>query len=253
MLRELGRGAVVIGGFATRIWLIARPIAIPARATADVDLGIDRHELRLYSDRPRVRPLLEERGFENAPSDETLRFTKVVGARKERFVVDLLAAKGQSRKHPPVIEPGLSSVAAPGLAYALGRRPVAAEVVFGQDESGVAVQLVRLDGAFVMKAALCSEGLRQRPDRRRSDTIDAILLAAACLEDDEATAALARNRNKSEVRAALRWLDQRFRTPRTKEARRVEAYLDELGRPDGGAWAAERAARLVAACRSARG
>jgi hypothetical protein len=252
VLGPLGRGAVVIGGFATRLWLIARPIDVPARVTADVDLGIDKHELRLYSDRLRVRPLLEEHGFANAPSDEALRFTKVVGPRRERFVVDLLAAKGQSRADPPVIEPGLSSVAAPGLAYALRRGPVEVEIIFGGDDAGVPVQLIRLDAAFVMKAALCAEGIRQRPDRRRSDTIDAMLLAAACLEDEQAKGSLATNRGKGEVRVALRWLEERFKTSRTKEARRVAEYLDEVGRTDGGEWAADRAARLVAHCRRAR-
>ncbi len=48
VLSQLQGGVLMVGGLMQRIWLHLRPVTgIAPRATADVDLGIDRKGLRL--------------------------------------------------------------------------------------------------------------------------------------------------------------------------------------------------------------
>ncbi|MHB1537604.1 MAG: hypothetical protein ACYCUM_10540 [Solirubrobacteraceae bacterium] len=127
VLDELGDGALLIGGLAVAAWLTARPVPMPVRATRDIDLGIDRKALRLSNGKGFLAGLLREHGFTPGYAGEAFRFV----CRTEQdhdFLVDLLVAPGASRQKPPVIEPGLPTLAAPGLAYALERGPVALEV-----------------------------------------------------------------------------------------------------------------------------
>ena len=67
----------------------------------------------------RIQPLLERHGFRRRPGDEPFRFVRDTEA--GAFQLDLLLPKGASRADPPIIESGLDTVAAPGLAYALTR------------------------------------------------------------------------------------------------------------------------------------
>ena len=119
VLKELGDGAVLIGGLATAAWLTACPVGLPVRATRDIDLGIDRTMLGLRGDRSVVGTLLTEHGFHSGYNGEAFRFAQTTSIGD--FVVDLLVAPGASRREPPIIEPGLPTLAAPGLAYALLR------------------------------------------------------------------------------------------------------------------------------------
>lgn len=122
LFEELGAGVIVIGGLMARIWLHLRPIDVPARAMADVDLGADRRALRLSADRRVLAPLLERLEFEPRLGDEEFRFVKQIDGRP--FPVDLGVAPGSSRADPPLVEKGMATVAVPGLAFALRRRTV---------------------------------------------------------------------------------------------------------------------------------
>lgn len=143
----------------------------------------------------------------------------------------------------------MPSIAAPGLAYAISRGPVKFTLTFQDakrpDDDTFVLNLPTLDAAFVSKAALVKRGLRMRTDRRQRDTVDAISLAAACLEDDGAIGAIGAHRKQSEVKDALRWMKEALSSPSSAAARRIGTYFDdELGRSDGGEWSAAVAARF---------
>jgi hypothetical protein len=241
VLDELGEGALLIGGLATMAWLAARPVGLPIRATRDVDLGIDRAILGLRGNRAIVGKLLRAHGFKPGYAEEAFRFAHETPAGV--FVVDLLVAPGASRAEPPILEPGLPSLAAPGLAYAMlrGATPLELNLV-GEKQRSFALQTVKLDAAFVLKAALVASGARQQENKRITDTVDAIMLAAACASDDETMMELSAQRKRSDVRAAVRWIGEQFTSPRSAAARRVTTHV---GSEDGGEWASRVAQRFV--------
>jgi hypothetical protein len=213
-------GVLIVGGLMTRVWLHAHPIGLPVRATADVDLGIDRRSLQLAATSRVIGPLLEEQGFKpggGAP-DEPFRFYKKV-AGDEKVVVDLLVAPGASRHEPPVLEQDLTSLAAPGLAYAIlrGVRMMHVDFYDEGDVTSFDLPLPHVDAAFVMKAELTRSGVRTRADRRRTDTVDAVSLAAACLNNAESIDALRGHRKRSDVRGARRWMAESFGDPRAPQ------------------------------------
>ncbi len=160
-------------------------------------------------------------------------------------MVDCLVSKGASRDEPPVLERGIRSLAAPGLAYAFRRGAVPLRIVLqGEERIEIEMYTVALDAAFVMKAAFTASGLRVRVDRRNTDTVDAILLAAAVLGDAEAVQALAAHRTHGEAKAALRWLAESFASPRSAAARRVADHYED---PAAAEWAVDVAERLPGA------
>lgn len=227
------RGSVVlIGGLMVRIWLNAQPPELPVRATADIDLGVDRRSLRLASSSQKVAPLLKDRGFEPGAVDpeELFRFGKELEG--ETLVVDVLVAPGSSREEPPLLEQGISTLAAPGLAYALlrGIRHVDVEFDDGSQVADLTLPLPTLDAAFVLKAALAESGVRRRADRRRVDTVDSLLLAAALLEKADDLAILREHQRRSDVRKALRWLNTSFsKRDSVGSARVAEYFSGEFG------------------------
>lgn len=165
ILDELRGNVLIIGGLMARMWLHLRPVeGIPPRATADVDLGIDRQGLGLTATSERVRPLLEAQSYKQLPGDEGFRFRKSFGA-GEALLVDLFVAKGASRHEPPMLEKNLMTLAAPGLAYALSRGPYVVDAAFvdGATTTALELPLPRLDAAFVLKGALVASGVRTRP------------------------------------------------------------------------------------------
>jgi hypothetical protein len=246
VLDELGEGVLLVGGLAVWAWLHASPLDLPVRATRDVDLGVDRRGLGLTTTSRRIRPLLERHEFTRRPGDEPFRFVRETG--EGMFLLDLLLPKGASRRHPPLIEAGLDSVAAPGLAYALGRGADRLDLTLVADEGQRTFRLpiATLDAMLVMKAALAGAGVRMQQDRRIADTVDAVMLAAACAADPNSLRALEQHRNRSEPARALRWLAEAFDATDTREARRVERYCrDEYDRPDGASWAVGTVARFL--------
>lgn len=243
VLDELGDGALLIGGLAVAAWLTARPVARPIRATRDVDLGIDRVALGLKGRRTLVADLLAEHDFQAGYSEEAFRFARETG--EGSFVVDLLVAPGASRVQPPIIEPGLPTLAAPGLAYALLRGPVGLQLTLTGDEpTSFRLRTVQLDAAFVLKAALMAAGVRTRYDRRITDTADALMLASACSSDPEATSALASNRKRSDVKAAVAWLRRDFEQKTSAGAHRISRHFDD---PSAAEWAVEVTEMFLAA------
>jgi len=117
VLAELRGSVLVVGGLMQRIWLELRPVeSISPRSTADIDLGIDRQRLRLTATSERVGPLLTERGYIPLAGEDGFRFEKAL--EQGSMIVDLLVAKGASRDEPPILEKGIATLAAPGLAYA---------------------------------------------------------------------------------------------------------------------------------------
>lgn len=239
-LDTLGDGALLIGGLAVAAWLDAHPVGLPFRPTRDVDLGIDRQSLRIGRDRRVVGPLLRALEFYPGHNNEEFRFARETS--KGLFVVDCLVAKGASRAQPPIIERGISSLAAPGLAYAFTRGPVPLRISLIEAERHVIdVRTVTLDAAFVMKATLTAGGHRTRPDRRITDTTDAVMLAAACLDHGAAIDALAENRRQSEVKLALGWMREQFDSPRAVVPRRVGEHFES---DTAAQWAAEVAAEF---------
>jgi hypothetical protein len=237
VIDELGDSAMLIGGLAATAWIGASDIGLPMRATRDVDLGIDRRGLRLTANRRKVVPLLRDSGFESIGGDASFRFVKETSAGE--FIVDLLVAPGSSRAHPPILERGLTTFPAPGLAYAILRRPkpLNLTVTHGRTERRFKLPIVTLDSAFVMKAVLTSSH-RLRPDRRITDTADAVMLAAACTRDKDGLAALRKHRRRKDVREAIRWMTTSFATEATAAARRVEQHFEaELSQSGGSAWA----------------
>jgi len=249
ILEELDPAVLVIGGLMSRLWLHAVPIDMPVRPTADIDLGIDRQRLQLAADRQVVGPLLERLDFKGGYAGEPFRYAKAVEGIGE-ILLDIVIPPGASRDEPPLIERGLESVAAPGLAYAVLRAPVTASVSFVDGEQSFDFQLPipALDAALVLKAALVESGVRSRPDRVRSDSVDAIVLAAACLKRPDALRALRDHRRRSDVRKSVRWLTDAFRSPTAVGSRRVETHFEKDGyAPGAGRWAAEVAGAFRAA------
>jgi hypothetical protein len=247
VLDELGPGAMIIGGLMVRLWLHARPIDLPARATPDIDLGIDKRVLRISGTKRVIGPLLEEHGFEPGYRGEPFRYF-----RNEEglgtIIVDLVIARDASRRDPPLLEHRMETVRAPGLVYAQLRQPVALRLRFvdGGSTFELEVHTARLDAAFVLKAALAQSGLRTQPDRLQSDSVDAIMLAAACLRDPESLEALSSNRARGDVRKALRWIEHAFRSPTAVGARRMETHLEDEGAGSGGGvWAHATAIALA--------
>lgn len=250
VFNALQGSVLIVGGLMTKLWLHAQPIGLPARATADVDLGIDRRRLQLAATSKVIRPLLEKHGFDagGGQPGEPFRFSKeFTGGQK--LLVDLLVASGASRSEPPLLEKDLTSLAAPGLAYAFLRGVYVMPVDFFDDgeTSGFDLPLPHLDAAFVMKAELTRSGMRSRADRRRTDTVDAMSLAASCLDRPDCMEALKTHRTRSDVRGALRWIAESFGGPKTAAARRVEEHFrQEFGRAGSGEWAVDVARRFVA-------
>lgn len=245
VLNELGDGVMLIGGVAVSAWLQARPVGLPVRATRDVDLGINPRALGLTASRRRVKPLLERHGFVQRPGDEPFRFTR--DTEEGAFLVDLLLPKGASRAHPPVIEAGLDSVAAPGLAYAIRRGAEMLDLTCNSDDAERTFHLpiATLDAMLVMKATLAQAEVRMQQERRIADTVDAVMLTAACAEDPVSLRALRRHRRSSEPAGALKWLAASFDARNTRHARRVERYFEhEYDRPDGAEWAVGTVARF---------
>lgn len=244
VIDELGDGTMLIGGLAATAWIGASDIGLPMRATRDVDLGIDRRGLRLTATHSKVVPLLRDSGFESMGGDASFRFVKETPAGE--FIVDLLVAPGSSRADPPIVEKGLTTFSAPGLAYAILRRPksLALTIAHGGTERKFKLPIITLDSAFVMKAVLTSSR-RLRPDRRITDTADAVMLAAACTTERDGIAALRQHRRRKDVREATQWMTSAFETEATAAARRVERHLEaELGQPGGAAWAVETSGRF---------
>lgn len=233
-----------------------RPVeGISPRSTADIDLGIDRQRLRLTATSERVGPLLTERGYIALAGEDGFRFEKAL--EQGSMIVDLLVAKGASRDEPPILEKGIATLAAPGLAYALTRPTVMVELelVDGRGSTVVEVPLPSLDAAFVLKAALVASGVRVRPDRRERDTVDAVMLAAVCASDSAAVHALAEGSGRSEVKRALALLREGLGRADRAAARRVVDYLQrERGvAPEiGGEWVVQVAARLASRVDAAR-
>lgn len=242
VLDELGDRALLIGGLATAAWLTAHPVDLPVRATRDVDLGIDRLALGITRSQARIQPLMRQHEFAPGYDNEDFRFARNVD--HGTFVVDVLVAPG-SRANPPPLEPGLTTLAAPGLAYAQLRGPLPLELVLTDDETSTfRFWTVHLDAAFVMKAALVASGVRTRRGRAMTDTVDALMLAAACLGHGSAIEELRRHQRRSDVKSAVGWLAKSFKTSRSAAARRVATYADSA---DGATWSVEVASRLIAA------
>lgn len=252
VLAELGDGAIVIGGLATTAWIETSDLDLPLRATRDVDLGIDRQVLRLGSSRAKVQPLLRAQGFEPLLVDHGFRFERQTPAGK--FLIDLLVAPGASRADPPLLEAGMPSLAAPGLAYAIKRRPTHLKLTLSdrREDRSFDLPVVKLDAAVVMKGALVSGGMRMKPDKRITDTSDAIMLAAACVPDRPSIEQLRVHRRRKDVREAVSWLTTAFGDEKTAAARRVERHFEaEFAQPGGAAWAVEAAARFAEQLRGA--
>lgn len=243
VLDELGDRALLIGGLATAAWLTAHPVDLPVRATRDVDLGIDRLALGITRSKALIQPLMRRHEFVPGYDNEDFRFARSTD--HGTFVVDVLVAPG-SRANPPPLEPGLTTLAAPGLAYAQLRGPVPLELVLATDEDASTFRFstVHLDAAFVMKAALSASGVRTRRDRATTDTVDAVMLAAACLGHGSAIENLGRYLRRSDVKAAVGWLAKSFKTSRSAAAQRVATHA---GSAEGADWSVEVARRFAAA------
>jgi hypothetical protein len=244
---ELRGNVVLVGGLMARAWLHLRPVEdLAPRATADIDLGINRQGLRLEATSERVRPLLEAQDYHPLPGEEGFRFQKHFGDGKT-LLVDVFVAKGASRREPPILERGITTLAAPGLAYAISRGPVFVEASFvdGDRTTEIELPLPTLDAAFVLKGALAASCLRTRPDRVDRDRVDAVMLAAACLADDPALSALA-SAQAREPRAALAWLRDKLRPNEPAVAATLERHLrEQYGISGGDAWAIGVAERVT--------
>ncbi|HEY1688980.1 MAG TPA: hypothetical protein VGF95_08970 [Solirubrobacteraceae bacterium] len=243
VLDRLGDGALLIGGLSVTAWLTARPVDRPIRPTADVDLGIDRMALGLTGNKTLLTELLGNQGFKPGYGDEAFRFARKTPA--GNFVVDLLVAPGASRSKPPIVEPGLPTLAAPGLAYALIRGPMQLQLTLVDEPPRTfRLRTVQLDAAFVLKGALVASGVRTRPDRLITDTVDAVMLASACAADKDAMSALAAHSRRSDVKSATGWLAKQLADKRSATARRVARHFDD---PTAAQWAIEVASSFAAA------
>jgi hypothetical protein len=238
-LQELKGHVLLVGGLMARSWLHLRPVeGLPPRATADIDLGVDRQGLRLTAASTRIQTLLAQSDYHPQAGEETFRFEKQLGDGRT-LMVDVLVPKGASREDPPILEKGIATLAAPGLAYAISRRPYFVNARFIDDDSEVQIELPlpALDAAFVLKGALVASGVRSRPDRRFRDRVDGVMLAAACLEDGAALAALQRARGR-EARKALEWLVGSLDSPTSAVAAAIESHFGaEYSIPGGAEWA----------------
>lgn len=245
---DLQGNVLLVGGLMARVWLHLRPVEdLPPRATADIDLGIDRTGLGLTARSERIKPMLEAKDFRPLPGDDGFRFRKDLDG--SPLLVDVFVAKGASRDEPPVLEKGVRTLAAPGLAYGLSRRPYVVTVEFaeGADVTELQLPLPTLDAAFVMKGALTASGVRVRADRRQRDRVDTVMLAAACLQDAGALAALRAAKGK-EPRAALRWMRESLTDADTPAARALDQHLlAEHDLPGGAQWAVGVSDRLTRA------
>lgn len=223
---------LVVGGLMARLWLHAEPVGLAPRSTADIDLGVDRQNLRIAGNRRVIGPLLEAHDFKPGAGDEAFRFTR--DFQGQPLIVDLVVAPGASREEPPIVERGLPTLAAPGLAYALLRGPTLFHVRFFEDEESLDFELPvpTLDAALVLKAALAASGVRTRPDRLLRDTVDALMLAAACVKRPGCTESLRAHRRRSDVKKALGWLADAFRSPTAVGARRVSQHFEAQMAPD---------------------
>jgi hypothetical protein len=244
LLARLGNSVLIVGGLMTRIWVHARPDGgVPARATADVDLGIDKRALGLTGDSKLIEPMLEDAGFEKGLGDNAFKFTRELP--EGEFEVDVMVPSGQSKEEPPIVEPGVPTIAVPGLMYAHIRGTCLVRVEFVDDASVVVfdLPLPRLDAAFVMKAALVAKGLRI--SQLSVDTADAIVLAALSLRDDEAHHALRMYSSRSDVKAALDFL-RAMSSSTAASARRIERHFaEEEGVTGRGEWGARIAQALL--------
>ena len=241
LFERLRGSVVVVGGLMTRVWFHARPIPeIVPRATIDVDLGVDRKRLGIASESELVRPLLNDADFYQQSPQYSFRFSKKVGAQRE-LLVDVLVAPGASRLEPPMLEKGVPTIEAPGLAYALLRGPteLSVEFVAESEHLNSVLPLPHIDAAFVLKGALMAQG--SRFERRTIDTVDAITLAALCANDREAVQCLASHRRRSDVKRALGWLESGFTDQRSAAAGRAEDHFG-VGM---GAWSVRVAQRLL--------
>ena len=249
---ELAGGVLLIGGLATAAWAHASPAVLPVRATRDVDLGVDRRALGLTSASRRIQPLLEQHDFHRRPGDEGFRYRRETEAGE--FLLDLLLPKGASRSDPPIIEPGLDSVAAPGLAYAITRGAAQLDLTLVTERGSHRFELpiATLDAMLVMKAGLLAEGTRNHPERRITDTVDAVVLAAACAHDPATLRELANAPKRGEAARALNWLRSSFPTADAQAPRRVERHIaGEHGHRGGGDWATATVAAFLEALGSA--
>jgi hypothetical protein len=244
---ELADGVLLIGGLATTAWAQSGPADLPVRATRDVDLGINRRALGLTSTSRRIQTLLERHGFHRRPDDENFRYRRQTESGE--FLLDLLLPKDASRDDPPIIEAGIDSVAAPGLAYAIRRGAARLDLTLVTDEDShrFTLPIATLDAMLVMKAGLLADGTRAQTDRRITDTFDAVVLAAACTHDHEALRALAHAKGREAARA-MRWLRSSFPAADALAPRRVERHVaSEHGQPGGGDWATATVATFLAA------
>lgn len=244
VLDRLGSRALLIGGLATAAWLEARPVGLAPRATRDVDLGIDRLGLGLRRGEATIAPLLREQEFAPGFGGEDFPFS--YDTERGPFIVDLFVARGASRDEPPIVEAGLETLAAPGLAYAIARGAVPLTVVLDLDgeKRTSSMHTTTLDAAFVMKASLIASGVRTQPDKRITDTADAIMLAAACAADPIAMAALAEHGTHSEAKKAINWVAEQFTSPTSAAARRMARHV---GDDVGATWAVDAAAAFMRA------
>lgn len=208
---------------------------------------MDRKSLNLTASSNRVRPLLAGAGFEQKLGDEQFRFVRETT--DGEFLLDLMVAPGASRDEPPILESDIETVAAPGLAYAISRGAENLRLTLVEDKTSKTsfdIPIVQLDAAFVMKATLVQKGIRIKVDRRVVDTADAIMLAAACLEDESCVDALIENQSRSDVKAALGWLEDAFKGTTSIGAGRVQAYfVEEFASGNGAEWSANVASELM--------
>lgn len=116
--------------------------------------------LGLHGNRTLIAGLLRAQGFLPGYNGEAFRFVHETSAGD--FVVDLLVAPGASRANLPIVEPGIPTLAAPGLAYALLRGAAPLQLVIGgQTQRAFKLRTTQLDAAFVLKAALVATGVRR--------------------------------------------------------------------------------------------
>lgn len=215
----------LVGGLMTRIWRHASGVDWPIRPTADVDLGADRHQLRVAGDAPVLTPLLQRLGFvPDGAREMQFRFRLDIEGTGPA-VVDIIGVPGRSRDKPPILEEGLETIEGPGLEYAFKFDPVSMCVEFVDIRTDQAVEievpLPPLDAAVVLKGALA--GKRQL--RIGADLADLAVLADALLEDEASIQRLLEHRAMSSATKAIANVE------RLTQSLYVRHVADELG-PD---------------------